>query len=157
KVWNFGGFHVDAPPRVAGGRVYAGCGIGDEFKTTALLCLDAKDGSKPIWRAPMGLPVWGRPVVSGGFVYVGAGNGRVSEAGERRPAGMRRFAHGPGDLVARAVGGDEHGPGGDLVAGAGGGARQRRLGGVAALRRRDARLDGAGRRADLPGRPHAGS
>jgi outer membrane protein assembly factor BamB len=85
KLWSFPGFHVDAPPRVVAGRVYAGCGIGDEYKKTALLCLDAKDG-RPVWRMDTQLPVWGRPVVSGGFVYAGAGNGRVNEAADQ-PAG----------------------------------------------------------------------
>ena len=85
KVWNFTSFHIDASPVVVDGRVYAGCGIGDTFKTTALFCLDAKKG-QPIWRCSTRLPVWGRPVVARGFVYVGVGNGRLNESDEK-PAG----------------------------------------------------------------------
>jgi outer membrane protein assembly factor BamB len=85
KVWNFPSFHIDASPVVVGDRVYAGCGIGDEFKTTALFCLDANNG-QPRWRVNTELPVWGRPVVLGGFVYAGVGNGRLNESDDR-PAG----------------------------------------------------------------------
>lgn len=85
KVWNFPGFHIDASPVVVVGRVYAGCGLGEEHKTTAVVCLDERAG-KPHWRVNTALPVWGRPAVSGGAVYVGTGNGRLNESAER-PAG----------------------------------------------------------------------
>jgi outer membrane protein assembly factor BamB len=85
KVWNFPGFHIDASPVVVGDRVYAGCGLGEEHKTTAVFCLDARTG-KPRWRVHTSLPVWGRPAVSGGAVYVGTGNGRLNESAEK-PAG----------------------------------------------------------------------
>jgi outer membrane protein assembly factor BamB len=85
KVWNFPSFHIDASPVVVGDRVFAGCGIGDTFKTTALFCLDAKKG-QPRWRYNTELPVWGRPVVVGDHVYAGIGNGRLNESDEN-PAG----------------------------------------------------------------------
>ncbi len=85
QVWNFPGFHIDAGALVVGDRVYGGCGVGDEHKTTCVFCLDAKTG-KPRWRVGTALPVWSRPVVSGGRVYVGTGNGRLNESAER-PAG----------------------------------------------------------------------
>jgi outer membrane protein assembly factor BamB len=85
RVWNFPAFHIDATPLVADGRVYAGAGIGDVFQTTALLCLDAATG-KPRWRYNTDLPVWCRPVVSRGRVYVASGNGRLNE-GDANPAG----------------------------------------------------------------------
>jgi outer membrane protein assembly factor BamB len=85
KLWNFPAFHIDAPPQVIAGRVFAGCGIGDTYRETALFCLDARSG-KPVWRMNTDLPVWGRPVVSGGFVYAGTGNGRLNESAEK-PAG----------------------------------------------------------------------
>jgi outer membrane protein assembly factor BamB len=92
KVWNFPSFHIDASPVVVGDSVYAGCGIGDTFKTTALLCLDMAQG-KLRWRWNTDLPVWGRPMVAGGpssgFVYVGTGNGRLNESDEK-PAGAVR-------------------------------------------------------------------
>jgi outer membrane protein assembly factor BamB len=79
-VWNFPGFHVDAPPLFADGKVYAGCGIGDTHRTTALLCLDPANKGKLVWRMTTDYPVWSRPVVSGGFVYAGTGNGRLNES-----------------------------------------------------------------------------
>ncbi len=85
KLWNFPSFHIDASPVVVADRVFAGCGIGDEHKTTALFCLDTSTG-KPRWRCNTDLPVWGRPVVLGGFVYAGTGNGRLNESDDR-PAG----------------------------------------------------------------------
>jgi outer membrane protein assembly factor BamB len=85
KVWNFPSFHIDTTPVVRGGSVFAGCGIGDTFKETALFCLDATKGT-PRWRYPTDLPVWSRPVVAGGFVYAGLGNGRLNESDDR-PAG----------------------------------------------------------------------
>jgi outer membrane protein assembly factor BamB len=86
KVWSFPGFHIDASPVVVDDRVFAGCGIGDEFKTTAIFCLDGKTG-QPRWRVTTELPVWGRPVVAGGCVYVGTGNGRLNDSDDR-PAGV---------------------------------------------------------------------
>ena len=84
-VWNFPGFHIDAPPVVVGDRVYVGCGIGDTHKETALFCLDAATG-KQLWRMNTSLPVWSRPIVSGDFLFLGTGNGRLNEA-DPRPAG----------------------------------------------------------------------
>jgi outer membrane protein assembly factor BamB len=85
KVWGFPGFHIDAGPAAHSGRVYAGCGVGDVHKTTAIFCLDAATG-QPVWRAHTPLPVWGQPAVSNGFVYVGTGNGRLNEPADE-PAG----------------------------------------------------------------------
>src|SRR5262249_4323830 len=85
KRWNFPGFHIDAPPAVIGGNVYVGCGIGDTHKTTAIFWLAAATG-KPRWRNPTNPPAWSRPIVSGGFVHVGTGNGRLNESAEN-PAG----------------------------------------------------------------------
>jgi outer membrane protein assembly factor BamB len=97
KVWQFPSFHIDASPVVVGDRVYAGCGMGDTYKMTALFCLDTKLG-QPLWRCNTELPVWGRPVVRGGFVYAGTGNGRLNESDER-PAGVV--------LCVRATDGEE--------------------------------------------------
>jgi outer membrane protein assembly factor BamB len=97
KLWQFSSFHIDASPVVVSDRVYAGCGIGDEHKTTALFCLDAKTG-QPRWRVNTELPVWGRPVVTGDFVYAGTGNGRLNES-DAHPAGAV--------LCLRAADGDE--------------------------------------------------
>ncbi len=97
KLWQFPSFHIDASPVVVGDRVYAGCGIGDVYKTTALFCLDAKTG-QPRWRVNTELPVWGRAVVAGNFVYAGTGNGRLNES-DSHPAGAV--------LCVRAADGDE--------------------------------------------------
>jgi outer membrane protein assembly factor BamB len=85
ELWKFSSFHIDSTPVSAYGSVYAGCGIGDAFKETAVLCLDAGTG-KPRWRYNTQLPVWSRVVVSGGYVYAGMGNGRVNETDDN-PAG----------------------------------------------------------------------
>jgi outer membrane protein assembly factor BamB len=85
KVWNFPSFHIDTCPVVRGSSIFAGCGIGDTFRETALFCLDASTG-QPRWRYPTDLPVWSRPVAGGGFVFAGIGNGRLNESDER-PAG----------------------------------------------------------------------
>jgi outer membrane protein assembly factor BamB len=84
-VWQFPSFHIDASPVVVGDRVYAGCAIGDRYKTTALFCLGVKNG-QPRWRCNTELPVWGRPVVLGDFIYASTGNGRFNETDDH-PAG----------------------------------------------------------------------
>jgi outer membrane protein assembly factor BamB len=85
ELWHFSGLHVDAPPVVVRGHVYGGSGIGDVYKDTMLFCLDADKGTE-VWRVPMDLPVWGMPVIDGGKVFVGLGNGNFVESAER-PAG----------------------------------------------------------------------
>lgn len=97
RLWNYPGYHIDAGAVVAGDRVYVGCGIGDTYRTTMLFCLDAAKG-QPRWRVATDLPVWSRPIVSGGFVFAGIGNGRLNEADDR-PAG--------GILCVRAADGSE--------------------------------------------------
>jgi outer membrane protein assembly factor BamB len=86
ELWHFPGFHIDAPPTVAGARVYAGCGVGDEQKTTALLALD-RDNGKLVWRVDVPAPVWSKPTVVGDRVYYTAGNGRLGEP-EKNPIGI---------------------------------------------------------------------
>src|SRR5262249_21731265 len=51
EVWHYQGLHVDCNPAVAGGRVYAGSGVGDLYRDTLLFCLDAATG-KEEWRLP---------------------------------------------------------------------------------------------------------
>jgi outer membrane protein assembly factor BamB len=85
KLWQFPGFHFDASPVVEDGRVYVGAGIGDYYQLTGFFCLDGNTG-KRLWTVPTKLPIWGRAVVAGGFVYVGSGNGRVNES-PANPAG----------------------------------------------------------------------
>jgi outer membrane protein assembly factor BamB len=85
EVWHFRGFHIDAGPTPAGGRVYFGSGIGDIYKETFLFCLDAATGN-PVWRLPTSLPSWPTPVVKGPHAYFGIGNGRMNESDDY-PAG----------------------------------------------------------------------
>ena len=85
KVWNFPGFHIDAGPLVVGDRVYVGCGVGDVHKETVMFCLDAAKGVV-VWRMPVDQPVWSRPVVADGNVYLATGNGRLNESADK-PAG----------------------------------------------------------------------
>ena len=57
EVWHFPGLHVDSTPLVDKGFVYAGSGVGDVVKTTAIVCLDAGTGEKK-WQQPLKLPAW---------------------------------------------------------------------------------------------------
>src|SRR5262249_26483596 len=80
KIWNYPNVHVDAAPAVSGKRVYCGSGVGDIHKETAIFCLDTETG-KQEWRMPTELPVWGSPLVGGGFGYFGIGNSKfIGEA-----------------------------------------------------------------------------
>jgi outer membrane protein assembly factor BamB len=78
EVWHYNGLHIDANPVVKDGRVYVGAGEGDLHKETAIICLDAGSG-KELWKQGIDVPAWGSPVVAGGLVYFGIGNGRVNE------------------------------------------------------------------------------
>jgi outer membrane protein assembly factor BamB len=90
KVWQFpepGGepLHIDTPPAVAGGRLFAGSGYG----TFALVCLDAATG-QPLWRVPANLRSFGPPLAAGKHVCYGLGTGNLTldtEGDEQTPAG----------------------------------------------------------------------
>jgi outer membrane protein assembly factor BamB len=75
--------------------------VGDAYKQTAVICLDAKSG-KPHWRIDTELPVWSRPVVDGEVVYVGTGNGRLNEAAEKPAGVVYCLRSGSGDEVWKA-------------------------------------------------------
>ena len=47
--------------------------------TLQVICLETATG-KPVWRTPVNLPAWGSPVVAGGRVFVGLGNGQLTQA-----------------------------------------------------------------------------
>jgi outer membrane protein assembly factor BamB len=78
EVWHLKGDeqkpHVDTPPAVAGGRVFAGSG----YRTLALLCLDARTGT-PVWSVPVPLRSFGPPLVLGDRVVYGLGTGNLTE------------------------------------------------------------------------------
>jgi outer membrane protein assembly factor BamB len=96
ELWHLRGseqaLHIDTPPAVAGGRVFAGSG----YRTLALLALDAETGAE-VWRTPVDLRSFGPPLVLGDRVVYGLGTGSLledlsaeSEEGtppEREPAG----------------------------------------------------------------------
>ncbi len=77
-IWHLKGdehkLHIDTPPAVANGRVFAGSG----YRTLALLCLDAGTGAE-VWRVPVGLRSFGPPLVLGDKVVYGLGTGNLSE------------------------------------------------------------------------------
>src|SRR5262249_61236197 len=85
EVWSYKCVHVDCPPTVKLGKVYAGSGVGDVYRDTCLFCVDAATG-KEEWRVPTDLPVWGSPVCSGRHVFYGLGNGNFVES-DPKPAG----------------------------------------------------------------------
>lgn len=78
KVWHFQGseqkLHIDTPPAVANGRVFAGSG----YNTFALLAIDAEKGTE-IWRTPVKLRSFGPPLVLGNQVVYGLGTGNLTE------------------------------------------------------------------------------
>ena len=89
KKWQFpdpaGDLHIDTPPTVVGGRVFAGSGYG----TYALLCIDANSG-KEVWRTKVPLRSFGQPLVPGKFAFYGIGTGNLTqevEGDEKTPAG----------------------------------------------------------------------
>jgi outer membrane protein assembly factor BamB len=91
KIWHLPGLHVDARPRVAGRRLYAGSAVGYAYKETALFCLNAETGEK-VWQVPTDLPVWATPAVEGDRLYVGIGNGNFMFSADQlekpeKPAG----------------------------------------------------------------------
>jgi outer membrane protein assembly factor BamB len=95
-VWHREGaknrLHVDSPPAVAHGRVFAGSG----YRTWAVFALDANTGDE-LWRVPETLRAFGPPLVLGSRVAFGLGTGNltddlmrepeVGEPGEKVPAG----------------------------------------------------------------------
>src|SRR5262249_49293247 len=74
EIWHYTGLHVDCNPLVVGNRLFAGSGVGDVYRETCTICLDASTGDE-VWRQPADLPVWGSPNVVGSLVYYGIGNG----------------------------------------------------------------------------------
>jgi outer membrane protein assembly factor BamB len=86
EVWHYSGMHVDSNPAVVGNRLYAGSGVGDVYRETVVLCLDATDGAE-IWKTPVDLPAWGSANVSHGQVFFGLGNGDYLNSDAKRPAG----------------------------------------------------------------------
>jgi outer membrane protein assembly factor BamB len=89
QKWHFqADLHIDSTPAAVGHRVYIGSGTSRRFKNYQIVCLETETG-KPVWRTPVNLPAWGNPVVSDDRVFVGLGNGRLTEsiAPPDRPAG----------------------------------------------------------------------
>lgn len=87
--WNFrADLHIDSTPIIANGRVFIGSGKSRRFNSFQVACLDARSGN-PLWRTPVKLPAWGSPAVFEKRVYVGLGNGRLTESARapEMPAG----------------------------------------------------------------------
>ena len=86
--WNFrADLHIDSTPFVNEGRVFVGSGPSRRYDALQVVCLDAVRG-QTIWRTPMKLPAWGAPVVEGGCVFVGLGNGRLTEPAAEPAGGL---------------------------------------------------------------------
>src|SRR5438445_612831 len=71
--------HIDSTPEVVGDRAYVGSGTSRRYQNYQVVCLSAATGN-PVWRTPVSLPAWGNPLVAGGRVYIGLGNGRLTES-----------------------------------------------------------------------------
>src|SRR5439155_93418 len=76
--WRVGGkdkgLHTDGPPASDGKRLFAGSGL----YSTVLLGLDADTG-RELWRTPVPLRSFGRPLVLGDTVVYGLGTGNLME------------------------------------------------------------------------------
>jgi outer membrane protein assembly factor BamB len=70
--------HVDANPIVHAGRVYAGSGKSRNNDLLAVLCLDAATG-REIWRHRVEYSAYGTPALADGRLYIGIGNGTMTE------------------------------------------------------------------------------
>ncbi len=71
-----GGFGL-APPAVANGVVYVGCGSSNgDFAPAAVYALNASTGAT-LWSYTTGGQVWGSPAVANGVVYVGSFDSNV--------------------------------------------------------------------------------
>ena len=91
KLWQFAGgkdkgIHIDAPPVVSNGTVFAGSGL----YSYVAVALDANTGEQK-WRTDLKLRVFGAPTVRAGKVYYGIGTGNMGadvhnydEEGEKR-------------------------------------------------------------------------
>ncbi len=78
--WSFrADLHIDSTPCVVDRHVIVGSGRSRRYQTHQVVCLDAASGL-PIWRTPVELPAWGSPVVAAGRVYLGLGNGRLTQS-----------------------------------------------------------------------------
>ena len=64
--------HIDTPPTLSGGRAFCGSG----YNTLALLALDAKGGAE-LWRTPVNLRSFGKPLAGGEHVFYGLGTGNL--------------------------------------------------------------------------------
>ena len=87
KIWNYPDVHVDSPPLVHDGRLYAGSGVGDKFRETLLFCLDAEKGTE-IWKVPVELPAFAPPALAGNQVFFGIGNGNYDKSAEAPKGAM---------------------------------------------------------------------
>jgi outer membrane protein assembly factor BamB len=87
--WNFNaGLHIDSTPWIDGNRLFVGSGPSRRFNALQVVCLETKTGT-PRWRTPVKIPAWGSPRASEGRVFVGLGNGRLTQAAQppEQPAG----------------------------------------------------------------------
>lgn len=97
KRWQFPGgkdkgIHIDAPPAVQNGTVFAGSGL----YTYVAVALDADTGAEK-WRTDLKLRVFGAPLASGSKVFYGVGTGNMGadtwhydeegEVRDKEPAG----------------------------------------------------------------------
>jgi outer membrane protein assembly factor BamB len=110
--WHFAGLHVDSTPAVAANRLYAGSGYGSR----EVFCLDTTTG-EAMWRVPCDLSAFGSPTVAENQVFIGIGNGKLSQSAAQ-PAGAllcldvatgrKLWRHDAGDMVfgAPAVAGN---------------------------------------------------
>ncbi|HEY1377463.1 MAG TPA: PQQ-binding-like beta-propeller repeat protein [Gemmataceae bacterium] len=85
QLWHVGGYHVDSPPLVAGGTVFAGSIAGDNGERPALLAVDAMTGAVR-WAVPVPLSAIAAPAGDDRRVVFALSNGKLNRDADR-PAG----------------------------------------------------------------------
>jgi len=82
------GIHIDASPIIVGKRVYCCSGSSQMFQRYQVICVNLDTGEKEWVQDKIDIPCWGSPNVYGDRIYVGLGNGRLTEQPEPMRGGV---------------------------------------------------------------------
>ncbi len=77
-AWHVTGVHVDACPTLDEGRLFVGSVLGDIYRQTVALGIDARSGDV-LWLVPAPLPLAASPAAANGRVYFTLAGGKLNE------------------------------------------------------------------------------